>query len=178
MSIIELNPCPKCGKKPMAWCKGNRSFVQCKSCDCLVAADDTLERTAAIWNGYIVRDSQSEEIKLRNIMEQVGGDAMTPQQVKKKEWLQRYLHEMQKLEAMRECMEYTEEECSIAEQDAERTKGEIKRCIATAGEPELEAVLIRRYLDFQTWEHIAEDMHYSLRTIYRRHMEAIDKVVT
>lgn len=103
---------------------------------------------------------------------------MTPQQIQKKEWLQRYLHETQKLEAMRGCMEYTEEECSIAEQDAERTKDEIKRCIAAVGNPELEAVLIRRYLDFKTWEHIAEDMHYSLRTIYRRHMDAIDDVVT
>lgn len=106
---------------------------------------------------------------------------MTPQQIKKKEWLQRYLHETQKLEAMRGCREYTEEECSIAKQDAERTKDEIKCCIADVGNPELEAVLIRRYLDFQTWEYIAEDMHYSLRTIRRRHMDAINainKVVT
>ena len=52
MIEMEIKPCPMCGKQPVAIHKKNRSFIKCKSCGCLVAADDTLERTAAIWNGY------------------------------------------------------------------------------------------------------------------------------
>ncbi len=109
---------------------------------------------------------------------QARSDIVTAEQIQKKEWLQRYLHETQKLKAMQACKQYTETECSIAEQAVEETKCEIKQCIAAVENPELEAVLIRRYVNFQTWEQIADEMHYSLRTIRRRHNDAIDNVVT
>ena len=90
---------------------------------------------------------------------------MTQEQAKKKEWLQRCLHETQKLEAMTMCGKYTETECSQTEQVVQQTQREIKCCIAALNNPELEAVLIRRYIVFQSWEQIAEEMHYSVRTI-------------
>lgn len=108
--------------------------------------------------------------------EQVGGEAMTQEQAKKKEWLQRCLHETQKLEAMTMCGKYTETECSQTEQVVQQTQREIKCCIAALNNPELEAVLIRRYIVFQSWEQIAEEMHYSVRTILRRHTDALEKL--
>lgn len=108
--------------------------------------------------------------------EQAGGEAMTQEQAKKKEWLQRCLHETQKLEAMTMCGKYTETECSQTEQVVQQTQREIKRCIAALNNPELEAVLIRRYIVFQSWEQIAEEMHYSVRTILRRHTDALEKL--
>lgn len=103
---------------------------------------------------------------------------MTREQVQKKEWMQRCLHETQKLNAMQIGSKYTEQECNQEEQVVRETEREIKRCIAEIGEPELEAVLMRRYVHFQTWEQIADEMHYSMRTIRRRHSDALDKVVT
>lgn len=108
--------------------------------------------------------------------EQAGGDAMTQEQAKKKEWLQRCLHETQKLEAMTICGKYTENECINTEQAVKQTEHEIKHCIAALGDPELEAVLIRRYIIFQSWEQIADEMHYSVRTILRRHADALEKL--
>lgn len=101
---------------------------------------------------------------------------MTQEQAKKKEWLQRCLHETQKLEAMTICGKYTEQECNTTEQVVQQTESEIKHCIATLNDPELEAVLIRRYICFQAWEQIADEMHYSVRTILRRHADALTKL--
>lgn len=108
--------------------------------------------------------------------EQAGGGDMTQEQAKKKAWLQRCLHETQKLEAMTLCGKYTEQECSKVEQAVHLTEREIKCCIADLTDPELEAVLIRRYISFQSWDQIAEEMHYSVRTILRRHTDALEKL--
>lgn len=101
---------------------------------------------------------------------------LTPDQVQKKEWMQRGLHEAQKLGAMVGCDQYTEHECEEEREVVRRIALEIRGCISSIGVPELEAVLIRRYISFQPWDQIAEEMHYSLRTILRRHAQALDAI--
>lgn len=101
---------------------------------------------------------------------------MTPDQVQKKEWMQRGLHEAQKLGAMVECDQYTDRERKEEEEVVLRISSEIRGCISAIGIPELEAVLIRRYISFQPWDQIADEMHYSLRTVLRRHAQALDAI--
>lgn len=101
---------------------------------------------------------------------------MTLDQVRKKEWMQRGLHEAQKLGAMVGCDQYTDQELEGEEETVRRISMEIQECIASIGVPELEAVLIRRYISFQPWEQIADEMHYSLRTVLRRHAQALDAI--
>lgn len=45
--------------------------------------------------------------------------------------------------------------------------------------PDLDAqtILIRHYLAYETFEQIAERMHYDKRTIQRKHKQALDKIV-
>lgn len=54
---------------------------------------------------------------------------------------------------------------------------EISEAIALLHDDELEAVLIHRYLMFHTIEETAEIMHYSTRTIKRKQIQAIRKLV-
>lgn len=54
---------------------------------------------------------------------------------------------------------------------------EIETAIHTLEDPELEAVLIYRYLDFvPSHERIAEKMNYSVGTVKRRYKKALSKV--
>lgn len=50
---------------------------------------------------------------------------------------------------------------------------EIDRSIAAVPDPVLREVLERRYLFYQRWEQIAEEMHRDLRWIYRLHGRAL-----
>lgn len=50
---------------------------------------------------------------------------------------------------------------------------EIDRSIAAVPDPVLREVLERRYLLYQRWEQIAEEMHRDLRWIYRLHGRAL-----
>lgn len=42
---------------------------------------------------------------------------------------------------------------------------------------DLETVLLNRYLRCMTWEQIAEEMNYSLPTLYRKHRKSLKKLV-
>lgn len=53
---------------------------------------------------------------------------------------------------------------------------EIDRTIAAVPDAVLREVLERRYLFYQRWEQIAEEMHYSERHILRLHGAALQKV--
>lgn len=57
-----------------------------------------------------------------------------------------------------------------------QTKKEIVRAIGTVEEPRYREVLERRYLDGDTWEQIAVDMHYSWRWLHILHKQALNKL--
>ena len=55
-------------------------------------------------------------------------------------------------------------------------KEEITRAVHAVDKEEYRYLLEKRYLSFMKWEDIADDMHVSLRTVYRMHGEALKKV--
>lgn len=55
-----------------------------------------------------------------------------------------------------------------------RIRQEISDGIAQVPDPELRAILERRYLACQTMNQIAEAMHFDLRTIQRKHKKALE----
>lgn len=54
---------------------------------------------------------------------------------------------------------------------------EISTAIRAVDDPDMQAILVRHYLAYETFDTIAEKMHYDERTIRRKHKKAIDKVV-
>ncbi len=57
-----------------------------------------------------------------------------------------------------------------------RIRDEITEAVAAVDDPDLQAVLVRHYLAYETWEVVAEQMHYSVRSIRYKHKAALDKV--
>ena len=55
-------------------------------------------------------------------------------------------------------------------------KIEISRIISRVENVEFRLVLEKRYLTFCTWEEIAADLHYSVRTAQRMHGRAMEEV--
>ena len=53
---------------------------------------------------------------------------------------------------------------------------EISTAIRQVDDPDMQAILVRHYLAYETFEMIAEKMHYSFITIRRKHKAALDKV--
>lgn len=53
---------------------------------------------------------------------------------------------------------------------------EIENAIAAVQDPVLREVLERRYLLYQKWEEIAEQMHFTTRRIYQLHGIALKKI--
>ena len=54
---------------------------------------------------------------------------------------------------------------------------EITQAIAAVDDYDMQAILVRHYLAYETFELIAEKMHYNERTVRRKHLAAIDKIV-
>ena len=54
---------------------------------------------------------------------------------------------------------------------------EISTAIRKVDDPDMQAILVRHYLAYETFEQIADKMHYDERTIRRKHKKAIDKIV-
>ena len=55
-------------------------------------------------------------------------------------------------------------------------KKEILTAIYQVEDPTLRTLLQLRYINFETWEQIADKMHYSSRQIFRMHGMALKKV--
>ena len=55
-------------------------------------------------------------------------------------------------------------------------KADILRTIKELKDAEMERVLILRYIDWLTWNQIADEMYISNATVRRRHTQAIDKI--
>lgn len=58
-----------------------------------------------------------------------------------------------------------------------RIREEISEAIQQVQEPDLQAVLVWHYLNYFTFEQTAEKMHYSERTVRRKHLIALEKLV-
>ena len=56
-------------------------------------------------------------------------------------------------------------------------RDEITAVISKIGDYDMQAILVRHYLAYETFELIAEKMHYNERTVRRKHLAAIDKIV-
>ena len=54
-----------------------------------------------------------------------------------------------------------------------RLKAEIMAVVRQVEDPELQTLLEKRYLNFQTWGQIAADMGYNVRHLYRIHDRAL-----
>ncbi len=72
-------------------------------------------------------------------------------------------------------MEYEQQAEKLRVEYIEKFK-EIDRCIAAVPDAVLREVLERRYLHYQHWEQIAEEMHYSQRHILRLHGAALQRI--
>lgn len=75
--------------------------------------------------------------------------------------------------------------CQIVDLEAEITEDigrmveymkQIKAAIATVDDVTLRILLEMRYLNFKTWDDIADELYYSKRSIYRIHNQAIEKI--
>lgn len=55
---------------------------------------------------------------------------------------------------------------------------EISAAIQSLTDADMQAILTRRYLAFQTMERIAVEMHYDKTTVQRKHKRALVKVAT
>ncbi len=55
-------------------------------------------------------------------------------------------------------------------------RAKITAAIVAVTDLDMQAVLVRHYLVYQTFETIAEEMHYDESTIRRKHKKALDKV--
>lgn len=77
--------------------------------------------------------------------------------------------------------------CKLADISAEIDKqgakvadhiARIKAVISAVEEPDLYAVLSRRYISYQSMGDIAEAMHYDRKTIQRKHKAALDEIMS
>jgi predicted DNA-binding protein (UPF0251 family) len=62
------------------------------------------------------------------------------------------------------------------EMNLPKIKADILKTIKQLKDAEMERVLILRYIDWLTWNQIADEMYISNATVRRRHTQAIDKI--
>ena len=71
----------------------------------------------------------------------------------------------------------TEQETQQRLRELVTIREEITQAIAAVDDYDMQAILVRHYLAYETLETIAEKMHYDKRTIQRKHKTALEKVV-
>ena len=71
----------------------------------------------------------------------------------------------------------TEHETELRLAELVQIRDEIAQAIATVDDDDMQAILMWHYLMYETFERIAEKMNYSERTVRRKHLIALDKVV-
>lgn len=70
-----------------------------------------------------------------------------------------------------------EDELKNLEDKAELAKQEIETVISKLGDEDLQMILIYRYIDWLSWIEISNKIYCSLASIYRKHNEAIEKLI-
>lgn len=71
----------------------------------------------------------------------------------------------------------TEQETELRLTELVKIRDEIAGAIATVGDDDMQAILMWHYLMYETFDKIAEKMHYDKRTIQRKHKAALDQIV-
>ncbi|MDE5564437.1 MAG: hypothetical protein K2I93_04725 [Oscillospiraceae bacterium] len=127
---------------------------------------------------------------------------MTTEQLKKTNWLNRAFHAekaakawLAKLERDRSDAERIKQNfsqdavkdvldrLSITEQrtldrisELTQILDEVTVAIVAVDDLDMQSILVRHYLVYESWEQVAEEMHYDLRTVQRKHKQALDRV--
>lgn len=70
-----------------------------------------------------------------------------------------------------------EDELKNLEAKAELAKQEIETSISKIGDEDLQMILIYRYIDWLSWIEIANKIYCSLASVYRKHNEALEKLI-
>ena len=70
----------------------------------------------------------------------------------------------------------TEQETQQRLRELAAIREEITQAIAAVEDYDMQAILVRHYLAYETFEVIAERMHYSLISVRRKHKAALDKI--
>lgn len=70
----------------------------------------------------------------------------------------------------------TEEETQERLQELVNIREEISTAIRAVEDNDMQAILVRHYLVYETFETIADKMHYDESTIRRKHKKALDKI--
>ena len=71
----------------------------------------------------------------------------------------------------------TEQRTQERLQELVKIREEITAVIEAVPDLDAQTILIRHYLAYETFEQIAEKMHYDERTIRRKHLKALEKIV-
>ncbi|MBR1530265.1 MAG: hypothetical protein IJ642_13345 [Oscillospiraceae bacterium] len=89
---------------------------------------------------------------------------------------------LQELELFEECSDLHQQlEHTLAQVQEQLTsliiiREEIRRIILTLPDLQEQAILLRKYLAYETNEQIADAMFYDPRTIQRKHKQALDRI--
>lgn len=70
-----------------------------------------------------------------------------------------------------------EDELKELETKAELAKHEIETVISKLGDEDLQMILIYRYIDWLSWIEISNKIYCSLASVYRKHSEALEKLI-
>ena len=70
----------------------------------------------------------------------------------------------------------TERETAIRLRELVAIRDEITGVISKIGDYDMQAILVRHYLAYETFELIAEKMHYDESTVRRKHKKALDMI--
>lgn len=70
----------------------------------------------------------------------------------------------------------TESETQNRLQELVNIREEICTVIRQVDDLDMQTILVRHYLAYETFETIADKMHYNESTIYRKHKRALDKI--
>lgn len=68
-------------------------------------------------------------------------------------------------------------ELETLEEQCGRVKAEIETAISKLGDEDLQMVLIFRYIDWLSWIEISNKIYCSIASVYRKHKEAIEKLI-
>lgn len=71
----------------------------------------------------------------------------------------------------------TEEETMARLQELVWIREEITSAIRMVEDQDMQSILVRHYLAYETFKTIADKMHYDIRTIQRKHKKALENVV-
>lgn len=77
--------------------------------------------------------------------------------------------------AMLKVVEY-EEKINAEIDELVNKRIEIEKAINSVDDEVLQEILTRRYLQFQKWERIAVEMHYSIQWVFKLHGQALSKI--